>query len=229
MTLPNAEAYTAQIDTVRGWFYHPDVTLFGALLAVQLGGFVTGDLLEIGTYRGKSAILLGYGLRPDEQLVVCDLFGRVMGHTHILQRQKAYADLEQAQFLANWDRWHQRRPEVHACESGDLDLDGRRFRFVHIDGCHSYQCVAKDVALAAQHAAEGAVIACDDYRTVQVPGVAAAVWQAVGDGLLYPFAATGMKLYGCASKSDQAYWLDQVRGRGEVYAFPGWEMVVVSA
>src|SRR6476620_129325 len=54
--------------------------LFGVLLAHQRDAGIRGDLLKIGVYRGKSAILLGYALRPDEELVACDLFEAAVVH-----------------------------------------------------------------------------------------------------------------------------------------------------
>lgn len=217
--------YTEQMDKVDGWFFEADVELFSKLLACQTAEAVRGDMLEIGAYQGKSAILLGYGLRDDEELVICDLFGAVMNHADIAQApRREYSGLDQQQFLANWDRFHTRRPTLEVCESSKLDLGDRSLRFVHIDGCHGYQCVANDITLAVTHTARRGVIALDDYRGVETPGVAAAVWQAVGNGVLFPFAATYMKIYACTSAADQRYWLERVKDRGDICAFPDFEM-----
>lgn len=216
--------YTEQMDKVDGWFFEADVSLFSELLACQTAEAVEGDMLEIGAYQGKSAILMGYGLRDDEELVICDLFGAVMDHADIAQTpRQEYAGLDQQQFLANWDRFHNRRPTLEVCESSALDLGERRLRFIHIDGCHSYQCVANDISLAVTHTAKRGVIAMDDYRGVETPGVAAAVWQAVGNGFLFPFAATYMKIYACVSAADQNYWLERVRNRSDICAVPDFE------
>lgn len=220
--------YNAEKDGVDGWFYEADVNLFSDLLACQRAEDIRGDLLEIGTYQGKSAILMGYGLRDDEQLVICDLFGDVMDHEHILLNPgEKYSGLEQEQFLANWDRFHTRRPTLEVCESSELDLGDRILRFVHIDGCHSYECVTNDISLAVTHTAERGVIVMDDYRAVQAPGVAAAIWQAVGNGTLFPFAGTWMKIYACTSAADHSYWLERVRDRGDIYSFPDFQMAVI--
>ncbi|WP_445161472.1 class I SAM-dependent methyltransferase [Mycobacterium sp. Dal123C01] len=217
--------YTEEMDQVDGWFYQADVELFGNLLARQTAEGIKGDLLEIGAYQGKSAILMGYGLRDDEEFVICDLFGAVMEHADIAQApRQEYSGLEQEQFLANWDRFHTRRPTLEVCESSALDLGDRMVRFSHIDGCHSYQCVAKDISLVVTHTAKRGVIAMDDYRGVQTPGVAAAVWQAVGNGLLFPFAATYTKIYACTSAADQKYWSERMRNREDNIYFPDFEL-----
>lgn len=217
--------YTEQMDKVDGWFFEADVEMFSKLLASQTAEGVTGDILEIGAYQGKSAILMGYSLRDDEELVICDLFSDVMHHADISARpRQQYAGLEQQQFLANWDRFHTRRPTLAVCESMQLDLGDRALRFAHIDGCHSYRCVASDIRLALSHMASRGVIALDDYRGVETPGVAAAIWQAVGNGVLFPFAATYMKLYACASAADQSYWGKRVRDRGDICVLPDFDL-----
>lgn len=80
----------------------------------------------------------------------------------------------------------------------DLTLD-RPLRFSHIDGCHSYPCVASDIALGAAHTAPREVLALDDYRTEYLPGVAAAIWQAWAQGTIHPFAVTDDELYAATS------------------------------
>ncbi len=71
-------------------------SFFSNLLAYQQTEDIKGDMLEIGTYQGKSAILMGYGLRDDEELVICDLFSAVMDHADIpLNRRQQYSGLEQ--------------------------------------------------------------------------------------------------------------------------------------
>ncbi|OBG50211.1 MULTISPECIES: class I SAM-dependent methyltransferase [unclassified Mycobacterium] len=213
--------YAEEVDNVDGWFFEADVKLFTKLLASQTAENIKGDMLEIGAYQGKSAILMGYGLRDDEELVICDLFEAVMDHADMsLTPRQQYSGLEQQQFLANWDRFHVRRPTLEVCESSELDLGERALRFVHIDGCHSYRCVANDIALAVTHTANRGVIAIDDYRGVETPGVAAAVWQAVGNGCLFPFAATYMKIYACTSAADQGFWSERVRDCADICAFP---------
>lgn len=217
--------YAEEVDNVDGWFFEADVKLFSKLLASQTAEDIRGDMLEIGTYQGKSAILMGYGLRDDEELVICDLFDAVMDHADMsaMPRQH-YSGLEQQQFLANWDRFHARRPTLEVCESSELDLGERALRFAHIDGCHSYRCVANDIALAVSHTAKRGVIAIDDYRGVETPGVAAAVWQAVGNGCLFPFAATYMKIYACTSAVDRRFWSERVRDCADICAFPDFEL-----
>ena len=72
---PDLDEYIEQMHVaVPGWFTDADAALFRAVDAAQRSTGVFGDLLEIGVFQGKCAILLGYLLRPDEELVAWDLF-----------------------------------------------------------------------------------------------------------------------------------------------------------
>ncbi len=207
--LARAVEYKDALDTVAGSFYPMDVLLFEFILSCQLRDGIPGDVLEIGAYEGKSAILLGYGLRDEDHLVVCDLFGLDPTDFEVpAEGMRDSTGLTLDRFYQNYDRFHARRPQVEVCPSWQLGerFGGRRFRFIHIDGGHAYDCVKTDIRTAIDHAAEDAVIVLDDYSSPHTPGVAAAVWEATLGGLLYPFGITAAKLYATASPEAQARW-----------------------
>jgi predicted O-methyltransferase YrrM len=60
--------------SIPGWFERADAEMFSAIDLAQRTAGLVGDILEIGCYQGSSAILLGYLRRPNERMVVCDLF-----------------------------------------------------------------------------------------------------------------------------------------------------------
>lgn len=239
LTLPDSEKYAAAWLTMAGWFDWLDVRLFDALMSVQNATDVQGDMLEIGCYQGKSAVLLGYGCRTTETVVVCDPFDKVSSHADVRPLPADadpagdyLANLRVEQFLVNWDQHHYWRPDIRACESSELDLGKQEFRMLHVDGCHSYPCVARDIGLAAAHTAPLGIIAVDDYRNAQNPGVAAATWEAVGMGRIHPFCTSGEKLYATAAPEDQEYWVQIMRTiavpqpwQWDVYSFPGYDVV----
>jgi predicted O-methyltransferase YrrM len=80
LKLETAAQYARGYAQVPGFFYPADFMLFDFILGHQLDSGVAGDMLEIGVYLGKSAILMGCGLRPDERLIACDLFQEVLSH-----------------------------------------------------------------------------------------------------------------------------------------------------
>ena len=235
LNLPGAEDYVSYSRTVPGWFSATDFRLFDFMLGRQLSEATKGDILEIGCYQGRSTILLGYALRDEDQLVVCDLFGADPDNFGAPQEgMAAYDGLTADRFYHHYGRFHEDRPQVEICPSTQLRdrITSRSFRFLHIDGSHAYDSVCADIALAVAHATAGAVVVLDDYRSPHTPGVSAATWEAVAAGLLYPFCISEMKLYATVSASEHAAWMaacsrlstdrawgsevHEVRGRGLV-------------
>jgi hypothetical protein len=235
LCLPGAEHYVSYSRTVPGWFSATDFRLFDFVLGRQLTEAIRGDILEIGCYQGRSTILLGYALRADDRLVVCDLFGANPDDVGAPQEGlAAYDGLTVDRFYHHYGRFHRGRPQVEICPSTQLRdrLAGRSFRFLHIDGSHAYDSVCADISFAVKHSAERAVVVLDDYRSPHTPGVSAAAWEAVAAGLLYPFCISEMKLYATFSADEHAQWMTacarlgtdrtwecevhEVRGRGLV-------------
>jgi hypothetical protein len=232
LKLETAAQYARGCEQIPGFFYVADFMLFDFILAHQLDSGVAGDMLEIGVYRGKSAILMGCGLRPDERLIACDLFEQVMSHEdNLIKHRETYDGLDVADFCGNWDLYHSRRQlDVRTCDSAQL-TELPPLRFTHIDGCHRYQCVRGDIKLAAEHTGPRGVISLDDYPVAQEPGVAAAISEAVAVGELFPFCASDMKMYAATNKDDQAYWaavLKTIPGV-DVFSFPDYDVVTVAA
>lgn len=215
-------ATEARIDgiwEVPGFFGPLDADLFARLFEVQAEGGVVGDLLEIGAWYGRSAILLEHARAEREVLHVCDLFEDTpptrAGRTELAAftgKMPTRADFE-AWFLS----FHPTIPVVHQGPSSALNVDelGRaRFRFVHIDGSHTYDAVRQDIATARDVAAEDAVIVFDDFANVGHPSVAAALWPALAEPDLIPFACSPSKLYVARS----LHWADRYRASIEKLA-----------
>jgi Glycosyl transferase family 2/Methyltransferase domain len=197
---PTVDEYVAHMhELVLGWFYDLDVLVFRAIDAVQRAAGVEGDFLEIGAYLGKSAILLGYLLRPQERLVVCDLFTNEDLDPDLDADGKYYVELSRTAFEENYARFHRRPATVIERSSTELMNEGlgHSFRIVHVDGSHRYDIVRQDIVTALEMVVDGGIVVVDDYRTVpHALGVAAAVWEAVIDGRLIPLLTTEQKFYG---------------------------------
>jgi hypothetical protein len=197
---PTVDEYIARMhELVPGWFDNVDATVFRAIDEVQRAAGIEGNLLEIGAYLGKSAILLGYLLRPEERLVVCDLFTNEDIDPGLEADAAYYLELSRAAFEENYGRFHPRPATVIERSSTELADErlGRSFRIVHVDGSHRYDIVRQDIANAREMVVDGGIVVVDDYRTVpHALGVAAAVWEAVTDGTLVPLLTTEQKFYG---------------------------------
>lgn len=217
---------------MAGWFEQVDSDIFDAILSQQ-----HGDVLEIGAYVGDSAIPMGRHIRPDESLVVCDLWEGVFSSPDIDPKDHMhYSGLTLDRFLQNWDAVYDWRPELVQGDSLTLDLTGREFRFAHIDGCHMYEYVSHDIRNVAGHVHPDGVIVLDDYRREHVPGVAAATWGAVSAGIIFPFLTSTNKLYATANPAAAGRWLsamsrrvDDLGWNADTYSFPTYEVLMVRA
>jgi hypothetical protein len=184
---------------IPGWFYPDDVFLFNWLLRDQARHGVSGDLLEIGVYHGKSAVVVGAHLRPGEKFTVVDLFETAPDdQANLEENLDQYGGLVRAAFERNYRRFHGALPDVVQGHSSSVrdHVSPHTVRFLHVDGSHLYEHVRADAEAAQLLLAEDGVVVFDDFRAEHTPGTAAAVWEAVTTAGLKPFALTEHKLYG---------------------------------
>jgi len=192
--------YLSAKDSVPGWFFDADVQLFLALNELQTRRGIKGNVLEIGAYYGKSAILLGYGLQAGERLVVCDIFE----HTGTLSSEGTAeydnyytSSLRQQEFERHYLRFHQTLPELIVGPSAQLDRAAlaRQFRLIHVDGGHEYEIVREDILTARALLGEGGIVIFDDWSQPHCPGVALALWESYRETDMIPLGFTNNKLY----------------------------------
>ncbi len=217
-SMPSANTYFNAVKDIEGWFYEEDAFVFEAICRIQTSNQINGDLLEIGTYQGKSAAFLGFLLEPNEQLVVCDLFEE-QGVNAENQAEKAawYSSLTRQEFERRYLQVHAHLPRILACRSSHLTRVGNlspTFRFIHIDGSHLYQIVKQDLQTASELLKKGGIVAIDDYRTAHTPGVAAAAWEAVLLGSLIPLCLTPQKMYATCKHTD-VDWFRKLKEWGQ--------------
>ena len=193
------EPYWKRRREVGGAFRDIDFILFDRLLSQQSASGTTGDALEIGVLRGKSAIVIGSHLRDDENLYACDVFEDPgVDRANTLENRDSYQGLTKAEFLRNYARFVQREPKViHGYSTLVPDhIAPTSLRFAHIDGSHLHDVVEQDLRDVEPLMNTEGVLVMDDYRAVHTPGVAAAVWSAVHNDGLVPFCLSEYKFYG---------------------------------
>lgn len=193
----DVDRYIEAMSDVDGWFDPHDAKLFALLDDFQRSSAAAGDILEVGAYHGKSTILLGYMRRGDEELVVVDPWDMPVTEPGNQREQEVeYRDLSRAAFEENFARFHSEPPVVHQALSSDAlpKLADGQYRFIHLDGSHEWPQVSVDVQEVLRLLAPDGIVAFDDLFVRHAPGVPAAVWPALFDGRLVPFATTN-KLY----------------------------------
>ncbi|MEU4118051.1 class I SAM-dependent methyltransferase [Kitasatospora sp. NPDC028055] len=198
---PQQPGGPAVLDDVPGWFWDHDRHSFEWFLGRQERLGVTGDLMEMGAYLGRSAIVIGEHLRPGERFTVCDLFDSdAPDEENSGEMEHSYRKtLTRSAFEANYLSFHDRLPDIVQAPTSAL-AGGRvpagAYRFVHIDASHLYEHVVGDLQVARTALRDEGVVALDDYRAQHTPGVAAATWEAVFNHGLRPILLTECKFYG---------------------------------
>jgi Methyltransferase domain len=186
------------LDTVKGWFSPLDQTIFRWVLEWQRAE-PAGDLVELGVYLGKSAVLIGSGLRPGERFTVCDLFGDPGDDVSNQEEcDQDYGGLTRAAFEKNYLAFHSMLPTVVQGPTSAIlqHVPAGSCRFAHIDASHIYDHVTRDVASTRLMLRPTGVAVFDDFLSAHTPGTVAAVWEAVLLKGLHPICFTRNKLYG---------------------------------
>ncbi|GGW89681.1 class I SAM-dependent methyltransferase [Streptomyces lomondensis] len=200
--MTNAQAtdkHPGELADVPGWFPPLDQVLFTWFLEQQKKQGMSGDLLELGVYMGKSAILLGHHLQEGEKFTVCDLFeGEAPDGANKAESQKSYASLTQQAFERNYLSFHDTLPTVIAGPSSLVSekVAPDTCRFIHIDASHLYEHVYGDIGAAHDILRPDGIVVLDDFRSEHTPGVSVAAWEAVLNRGLRPICLSTQKLYG---------------------------------
>ncbi|GAA4228034.1 hypothetical protein GCM10022254_17210 [Actinomadura meridiana] len=193
------ETVPASLDDVKGWFPKIDQLLFTWFLERQERLGQRGDLVELGSYLGKSAILIGRHRRADETFTVCDLFDSdAPDDSNQMEMDGSYSSLTRTAFERNYRAFHGGLPEIVQRPTAEIldHVEPDACRFVHVDASHLYEHVTGDIEAARVMLPAEGVVVCDDYRSEHTPGVAAAVWESVAVKGLRPICVTTQKLYG---------------------------------
>ena len=188
-----------ELKDVPGWFPPLDQVLFTWFLERQETGGVGGDLLELGAYMGKSAILLGQHRQDGEEFTVCDLFGgEAPDGANRAETAKSYSSLTRQAFERNYLSFHDALPRVIEAPTSVIsnEVEPGSCRFVHIDASHLYEHVHDDIGAAHDILQPGGIVVLDDFRSEHTPGVSVATWEAVLNRGLRPICLSTQKLYG---------------------------------
>ncbi|MGX1224065.1 hypothetical protein RKD42_005324 [Streptomyces ambofaciens] len=220
-TAQETHEYPGELNDVPGWFWPLDQVLFSWFLERQERLDTRGDLLELGAYLGKSAILLGHRLRDGETLTVCDLFGaEPPDAANRAEAAKSYSSLTRQAFERNYLSFHDTLPTIIQAPSSAVvdEVAPGTCRFVHIDASHLYEHVEGDIGAARELLGPDGIVVLDDFRSEHTPGVAVAAWEAVLNRGLRPVCLSSQKLYGTWGDPEpvREELLAALRGRDDI-------------
>ncbi|MHC4976633.1 MAG: class I SAM-dependent methyltransferase [Planctomycetota bacterium] len=139
----------ARFPDIPGFFNEDDAMHFHLVLTMQTHMGLTGDILEIGSFHGRSAALLAYCLQPNERLVINDVFNSD-GDGHY-DSKPTVENLTRNILVVN-PELDASRLDIRSGLSTSLEITAdHRFRFAHIDGAHDADTARHDITLASRH------------------------------------------------------------------------------
>jgi hypothetical protein len=184
---------------VKGWLLPGAAQSIVLLSAEQKKACVSGGVAEIGVHHGKLFVLLYLLGSENEPAVAIDLFS----HQNLNIDHSGAGDLER--FKRNLLRHADtRRLVIHEGDSTQLtteqllELGRGAFRLISIDGGHTAEITAHDLATAEGALAEGGVIILDDCFNEEWPGVSDGVHLYFSEPrTIVPFGVGANKTFFC--------------------------------
>lgn len=157
----------AKASFIGGWLGRPGAELLFELAAAVPAGH---DIVEIGSYLGRSAAFLALGAGPGRAVHAVD------HHAHVLDTYKLFQIHMEELDLAD-------RVEALSMVSAKAasSYEGRPIGLLFVDAEHTEEAVYEDGRLWSAHLAPGGFVAFDDMG---MPGVARGVRRLVSDGVV---------------------------------------------
>jgi len=177
MRYPVAKRLVRVSRRVRGYLGAEAVYLIAMCDEIQRTNGVTGSLFEIGTFYGRSLVVLAAAARPDERIGFCEIGSeRVQAAKKMLLQTlgPGVADSVRSYELAS--RQLTRDDLAPMC------------RLIHIDGSHESEDVLHDLQLCEAALDARGIVIMDDVFNESYPGVVDGLYrfQAAANGVLVP-------------------------------------------
>jgi hypothetical protein len=184
--------------SIPGWFFNEDILTFFAIGEFFQQSGTTGDILEIGVYKGKSAFVLNSLIQKNEKLFLCDIFNEQTTKKNKEEINNSYSSYNLQELNNLFQKNFEHQPIILNNNSVNLPfvVGDRKFRFIHVDGSHEFSIVREDIKNVCEWAlAPNGIVVFDDYRSPHSIGVTAAVFEAILKKKLKPIFRTEAKLY----------------------------------
>jgi hypothetical protein len=159
------QRYFGAARSVDGWFLDEAAAAWDCLLQFQQAAKITGNLLEIGVWNGKSALMSVLHAGAGEIQLLVDP----------RDLKEAMANLRQLRADATIDAFQ--KPSRALFKHPEYRNMLSSFRWIHIDGRHSAQDVSVDLRLADDLLNDMGMVVLDDFFHEGYPQVTQAVYQ----------------------------------------------------
>ncbi|HLY06402.1 MAG TPA: class I SAM-dependent methyltransferase [Rhizomicrobium sp.] len=158
---------------VEGYMLEASAAVWCVLLQAQHETWnrsTSGDYLEIGVWKGKSASVLAS-------------FSRIYGNMLTVVDRKILPETRQTLDAISPRVNYVNSLSEELCQTEFYAKNRRRIAFAHIDGSHKFSAVISDLQICEQMLANFGIISVDDFHTDLFPQIPAAVYKYVFSGV----------------------------------------------
>jgi hypothetical protein len=183
VTFSEARAVACSIEGMLSDF---SMGVLDSVLSFQNHQGVSGHILEIGVYKGRSAAFLAARAQSTHRLILLDI-------------DCARIEVHKLQTLSS--------TSVELCQAssdqllslGDYETMKSSFRFVHVDSSHGYRATLNELAICDELLAPRGIAVLDDYTNLNYSQILAATFKYLYTTKtdLTPFLVTEEKAYLC--------------------------------
>lgn len=157
------EEYLKRSREVPGFVVPESVAVWDCLLTFQRDRQLSGPLIEIGVYYGKSAIMLAMHASEAEKVFLVDFSDFVDAAEAVIKTVKP----TNVVIL--------KHKSSHGAVWGLTSTHTHRFRWVHVDGDHKAETVWNDLELGNLLLADEGILCVDDFLNPRYPQLIYAV------------------------------------------------------
>lgn len=187
--------YLTYLDFINGWFHKEEAQMFLWLDYIQKKENVSGNLFEIGTFEGKSSLMLALMTNPEnEKLGLCDLFGG-------MDWDPEWGNINRAVIVDHLKSFFNDMNFIKIYEKRSNELtenECNNCRFVHVDGGHSEEDTLSDLKLASKSIIQKGLVVIDDLYLQNLPSVTDGIYKFLtNENSLVPVAMFAKKLLLC--------------------------------
>ena len=156
------------LDRIEGWLLPEAAAAWDCLLELQRRLGVTGNFLEIGVWRGKTASVMKYHHDPARERVVLvdkhfqrDIVDGALGRVPVVSNEVYYHQLD------SHDLFYRE----------NLEIEPGSARWIHIDGEHTGHAVLADLRAADRYLSQQGILCLDDFCDFQYVQITRAVFR----------------------------------------------------
>jgi hypothetical protein len=158
-------------STAGGGLSSYSLGAWDVLLDAQAERGVKGNFLEIGVWTGIGLSAMGLRAAPDEDVVGIDLY---------IQRDPVRDNYEAVTGRPFGKLRFLEQSSIAVRKAGALQMEQGSFRWIHIDGEHSFDAVCSDLELAMDLMADDGIVVVDDFYNIGSAGITEAVYFMLG-------------------------------------------------